>query len=651
MAGGFRSACGNLAVIGDAVSFLDAGVRAHEVDGDLLAGRRWFDAAYRAAEETGDALVMARAALGFAGLWAQEQRTAAASGLVRARLRESLRLIDPTCAVALRLRVRLVAEADHRAGAHTGTLLLLDEARASPDPLARTETLSLVHHCLLGPEHGDLRRVLAGDLVDEAVCAGRRSDLLMGLLCQVVDMFLAADPHVERRLAELRAVLAEGEHLAIGFVVAAIDVMLAVRAGRLAEAEQLAGECLERGVKAGHADAAAWHDMQLVAIRWCQGRLGELRPMLAESVNSPTLSAVDNSTSAALAMAAATAGDRRTAERLLAMLSGRALAGLPRSDSWLVTMYGIVETAHLLGDATASARAYELLAPFADLPMTVGLAVACFGSVHRALGVAALTMGDADRAVNHLREAVQHDLALGHWPAVLASRQRYAQALAYRGHPDDAAAAREERTRIEELASALDIPVDVDVVRAGAPVPRAPDGRVTCTRHDRRWRVELGARAVFVDHNVGMLHLAALTANPDAEIAAIDLAGGFTALAEAARNSGTSAQPKLDRTAVQRYRQRLTELRDEIDRLESDGDQDSVASARMERDWVLAELAGGKGFGGRPRVFNDDQERARLAVGKAIRRALDRIEQADAVIGEHLRAAIHTGIRCRYQPG
>ena len=489
--------------------------------------------------------------------------------------------------------------------------------------------MSLAHQCLRGPDHGALRRTLADELVGEAARGGRRTDLLMGLLWQVVDSYLDGDPHAERRLGELRGVLAQEEHRAIGAVVDAVEVMLAIRAGRLTHAERLARECLERGVKAGHIDAPAWYGAQLVAIRWYQGRLGELLPMLTEMVNAPTLSAVDNSFSAALAVASASAGDHRTAERLLATLRGRALAELPRSGNWLVTMYGIVEAAHLIGNAKASARAYELLAPFADLPMMGGPAVACFGSVHHALGVASLTMGEADRAVTHLREAVHRDLALGHWPAVLYSRQRYAEALERRGEPEDAAAAYEQHARAAELAATL-----------GTAAPRSPVGRATCTRHGRRWRIQLGARAVLVDQSVGMLHLAVLTANPEVEIPAIDLAVGLDALARAASGSDRPAQPVLDRAAIQHYRRRLTEL-------DSDG---ADAPGRMERDWVLAELAAGAGLGGRPRAFPNNPERARLAVGRAIRRALTHIERTDATIGAHLRTGIHTGIRCWYRP-
>lgn len=553
------------AVVEDAESFLAAGIQALEGDGDLLVGRRWFDAAYGVGERTGDGLVMAKAALGLGGLWVDEHRTAAGSGLLWARLQRALRLIDPRSAVALRVRVRLAAEVDYRAGAHAATLAVLDEARASLDPVVRGEALSLAHQCLRAPEHGALRRALADELVGEAARGARRTDLLMGLLWQVVDLLLAGDPHAERRLGELRGALVEHEHRAIGIVVEAIEVMLAIRAGRLTDAEQLARECLERGVSAGHVDAPAWYGAQLVTIRWYQGRLSELQPMLTEMVNAPMLSAVDNSFFAALAVAAATAGDHRTAERLLANLRGRALADLLRSGNWLVTLYGIVEAANLLGDAAISAEAYEVLAPFADLPMMAWSAVTCFGTVHHALGVASLTIGEVDRAVAQLHEAVHRDLALGHWPAVLGSRQRYAEALERRGQPEDAAAALEQRAKAAELASTL-----------GAAAPRSPAGRVTCTRHGRRWRIQLGARAAFVDQSVGMLHLAVLTANPEVEIPAIDLAVGLDTLARTASSGDRSAQPVLDRTAIQRYRQRLTEL-DQLDA----GDDSGIGRAHV----------------------------------------------------------------------
>lgn len=250
-------------------------------------------------------------------------------------------------------------------------------------------------------------------------------------------LFIDRDRHAQRHLEELRAELARDDHRGVGFVVAAMEVMLAIRTGDLEQAERLAEACARRGDAAGDADATGWHAAQLVAIRWYQGRLAEVLPMLGRLVRSPTLSAVDNSMGAALAVAAATAGDHQTAASALAAVCG----SRPSRPAPVEQLAGHDErcrgAAHVLGDAETAGRAYDLLRPHADLPMVASLGVACFGSVHHALGVASLTTGDLDRAVTHLRTAITRNLALAHWPAVVTSRQRLAQGLALRALPPD----------------------------------------------------------------------------------------------------------------------------------------------------------------------------------------------------------------------
>jgi len=579
---------------------------------------------------------MAEAALGLGGVWVYQHRTTKAGALMRARLEHVLPLLDPASTMATRVRLRLAAEEDYRTGRHDDVLGMLEDAKG--DPVAYAEALSLAHHCLLGPEHGQRRRELADQLIGEAARAGRRGDLVMGLMWRTVDQFLAADPHAHRSLAELKGMLAEADHRAVGFVARNIDVMLAIRAGRFDDAEILAKECVELGVEAGDIDAAAWYGAQLVAIRWYQGRLPELLPMLTELLHSPTLSPIDNSYAAALAIAAAQAGDHHSATAALASLRRPHLDDLPRSSTWLVALYGVVEAAHATGNPIAAASAYELLRPYAALPMMASLGVACFGSVHHALGVASLTQGQLDRAVGHFREAVHANLALGHWPAVVLSRQRLADALELRGRAEDAPAVRHQRELAEQLSGSAGL--------ALAPAAEPVSARIT--RHGRRWRVEVGSRSIDVNQTVGLLHLAVLTANPGTEISAVELVAGVEGLGKAARTSAVSDQPVLDRDAVQSYRRRLAELADAIE----DADTPAAADrARAERDWLLAELKAGEGFGGRVRAFTDDGERARIAVGKAIRRTIAQLEETDRMIGRHLRASVHTGVRCWYRPG
>jgi hypothetical protein len=340
-------------------SALAAGDRALHTDGDLHASRRNFELAYQLALAANDEHAMALAALGLAGLWVSERRTVSGAAQLEARLQHVLSLLAPDTPLALRVRARLAAEADYRHGDDAAIMPVLAEIRADPgrDSVALAEALSLAHHCLLGPDQVQLRRELAAELITASFRTERRGDLLMGLLWRTVDSFAAGDPHAERLLGELRDQLAERDHLAIGFVVSAIEVMLAIRAGRFDEAEALVANCAKNGAAAGDIDNEWWPGAQLVTVRWYQGRLPELLPMLHDRARSPVLSSVDDSSVAALAVAAALSGDRRTAASSLAALSVGGLAALARSSSWLVTMNGIVEAAFLLDDADVAAGA------------------------------------------------------------------------------------------------------------------------------------------------------------------------------------------------------------------------------------------------------------------------------------------------------
>jgi hypothetical protein len=632
-------------VLEDELRFsLAAGNRALDVDGDLSASRNYFERAHQLAERSCDVRAMALASLGLAGLWVGERRTAIGGAQRDERLLHALSGLEENSVLALRIRARLTAEADYSRGESTAIRAMLDEIRAAADPVLLAEALSLAHHCVLGPDHVRLRREMADELIRVSLRTQRRGDLLMGLLWRTVDSYAVGDPHAERLLSELRDQLGQRSHLAAGFIVSAIDVMLAIRSGRLDQAEAMVEICAASGAAAGDIDKEWWPGAQLVTIRWYQGRLVELLPMLRDQVHSPALSAVDNSSVAALAVAAALAGDWPAAASSLAALCGGDLGNLARSSSWLVTMYGAVEAAYLLNDTGVAARAYELLRPHAELPMVGSLGITCFGSTEHALGVASLALGQPERAIEHLRAAVKHNLALAHWPAVLASRQRLAWAYTLRGASADTDAARRELDAARGEAAPLGLPLP------DGRVPRQASMVAQCERLGQKWRFTFQNRSVTVESSIGMVHLAVLIANPRTEIRAVDLVAGLARLSGAAGDGG-AAHPVLDRAAVTGYKQRLNELDTEIDQLESGNDQERHASARAERDWLIAELAGAAGLSGRTRSFPDQPERARVAVGKAIRRAVARLIEADALIGEHLRQAVRTGVRCSYWPG
>ena len=424
------------------------GTYALDVVGDLHAARACFEQAFRMAQRDDDHERMAEAALGLGGLWVREHRGAGIVSGTLSMQHQALAAVGPESVLAVRLRARLAAEADYHVGENSRVLESLAEARRHGDAQAVASALSLAHHCLLGPEHGSLRHDLAEELLLTAARTGRPVDRLMGMLWRTVDRFLDGDPHAERSLSDLSDTLRQTRHQAVGFATDAMRVMLTIRAGDFTRAEVMATDCARRGEACGDADAPIWHRGHLLAIRWFQGRVGELLPRVRREAHSPGLGPVDDSQFAALATIAAAEGDHRLAAGALARRGRGDLTRIPSSSAWLVTMYGAVEAAAELGDAETAATAYRLLHPHARLPVVGGLGVVCFGSVEHALGLASLTLGDADRAVAHLRPAVRENLALGHWPAACLSRHRLAQALTLRGQPGD------EREAAAELATA-----------------------------------------------------------------------------------------------------------------------------------------------------------------------------------------------------
>jgi DNA-binding SARP family transcriptional activator len=445
--------------VGEAEGLVRRGERALYGVGDLAAARRWFERACVAAERDGDANALAEAALGLGGLWVHEHREDGARAKMASWQRLALAGDGVRPELAARLRARIAAEEDYRAGRHSEVLATLPQARLGDDPATLAMTLGLIHHCALGPEHGRLRAALAEELQLTAARTPShpqgRTHTLMGMLWATVDLFLDGDPHAERSLGQLRETLEPEEHLAIGYVVRAMAVMLAIRAGDLGRAEELAADCARSGGICGDADAEGWYRGQLLAIRWFQGRAGEALPTVRSQQHSTDLSRLDDSLVAALAVTAASGGDRLLAAGALARLGRGDLRRVRSSSVWLVTICGAIEAAALLGDADTCAAAYDLLLPHARLPVMASLAMACFGSAEQALGVAALTMGRLDPAVQHLRGAVRANLALGHWPAHALSRHRLADALTARGGPGDHDAAATERAVAESEATRL----------------------------------------------------------------------------------------------------------------------------------------------------------------------------------------------------
>jgi hypothetical protein len=255
--------------------------------------------------------------------------------------------------------------------------------------------------------------------------------------------------------------------------------------------------------------------------------------LLEDLADSPTMAEPNDAFTAGLAVAAAAAGREAAARGALDRLEAAGRRATRSSSNWLVTLFGMVEAADLLGDVAAARRAYELLVAYRGRPVMPSLAIACFGSVDRALGVAAGVWGDDDLAVDHLEAAHRCDQALGNVPSAVLASLRLAQALRRRARAEDLGRAEVLEAAALRQRAALGMRVD-----------RVPGfAELQVRRAGRDWEISAGPQRAVVRHSLGMVYIHELVANPRVELSAVDLSARYEATAS------TVGQDVLDDTA------------------------------------------------------------------------------------------------------
>jgi hypothetical protein len=106
----------------------------------------------------------------------------------------------------------------------------------------------------------------------------------------------------------------------------------------------------------------------------------------------------------------------------------------------------------------------------------------------------------------------------------------------------------------------------------------------------------------------------------------------------------------LDAHAKAECKRRLNELRQELNEAERFNDPQRKTEAQNEVQAITDYLASAIGLGGRDRKTSSNAERARCAVTKCIKKAIQKIGEAIPSLGYHLAARIKTGYFCSYNP-
>ena len=617
--------------------------------GRLAEARARFGRAASAADRDADPRTFAQAVLGLGGVWVSEHRSAVDRARVLGLQRAALARLpagDSVLRCRLRTRTRLAAEAVYDGAPLDDVRSSVGQARRSGDARALAEALSLCHHAMLSRAPLPECPQVAEELIDVASETDLGVLALMGLCWRTVDLFQLADPRATRALEDLRQQADALAWRSIPYIVEVLSVMVLLRAGRLDDALARAAQAYELGTAVGDIDAFAYLGAQTVAIRWMQGREAELLDLVEEAASSPTLIQLEFAFRATAAHVAARAGLLERARTTLDALAAAGLAALPRSSTWQTGMTAIVEVAAALDDGEIARQAYELLEPLAALPTLASVGILRLGSTERPLGLAAMTYGDLDRAAGHLERAVDANRHLPNRPMTTIARADLAEVLRRRGLADRRRAAELLDQAIAE-AGRMSMTARAErwrTARDGLAENAAADSEGNLSRTASGWLVSLGDHRTMVGDLVGMRYLAELLTRPAEHLSALALASHGQALDRSA------PQELLDSTARSAYAARARELAEELAEAEANADLGRAEKLRTEMEALVDRLQQATGQAGHSRSFAGPPERARTAVRKAIKRAIDEVDAADPSIRGLLRTSIVTGTTCAYLP-
>jgi hypothetical protein len=567
---------------------------------------RLYDEAAALSEATGDLAARTRSVLGAASVLVFGSEP----GKLPALLHDVLaRTTDP--ATRSRLAAAL-ARCWAYSGQSTRGAPFADEAvanaRLASDPALLADALDAALAVHWGPDELDVRHALASELDDVAAHVvdpeARLQAHLWGLhvACERLDV-----QGMHRQIRALERLGEESERAL--FFAASRRLMLDLLRGRTDTTPQLLRVAQHAADESSLADAwmvlGAMEAYSLIQ----SGDADALVPLaeLAESF------AVAEGVAAVYAEAAvwwlgAQRPDR--ARLLLDTFHGTALDELPRDMNWLLTLQSILEVALALGDEHLTQKVVGLLKPYPGRAVVNAGAVMFHGVTDDTLARAHAVLGD-DAESARLRAQ-----ALATYERIGAQWWRHRLI-----------------TNLPERAVAPAAPVAEPTLATIHLYPTQGE----------LWMIGHGPTPVAPLRGYG--YLRELVRRRGQPIRALDLAASGLPTVEAT-GLGELADPR----ALAAYRRRLTELEEELAEAEAWADTGRLGAAQAEREALLDEVGRVTGLAGRLRTTGSSQERARVAVRKAISTALERIALFDEPLSRHLRGSVHTGLICTYDP-
>lgn len=565
--------------------------------------------AYDAARTAGDADAMAGAALELAA----QQAWGAVPRRLPAFLHEAYQLASGARRAQLAVAIaRVWAYSGDAARASSFAAEALADAERRDDSVALAAALDASLLARWGPDDLDDRLRLTARLEDAVAHVTDIDARMSAHLWRLTTALETLDqPTALRQLRELDALAAETGSSRVVFFAASRRAMHALVVDDVPAARHAAAEAIAAGWDAGEADAYAIERSLTAAIA---RHAGDVDTLAAEASLFEDYGVHEGFTSvvAEAAMLWDAAGNHDRARSLLLQVATPAAARTPfasirRDAEWMHTIAALTEVAANLRVEPLCEAALTLLEPYAGRGIVNGGAVGFDGVVDDYVAKALSALGRREESRR--------------WAATAAGAYARIGAVWW------------ARRTIAPPPSRTTAPLRFHLRPGTTGI----------------WWVGRDDAPVAVRESKGLRYLRVLLANPGVDVPVAQLA-------EAVAGHDGSRVPRqaglevVDRQALVAYRARLQDIDGELDQATNWSDAGRVATLTAERDALLSEIRGATAAGGRLRTTGSTEERARVAVRKAIAGALARVQDVDGELGRLLIDTVRTGALCRFEP-
>lgn len=315
-------------------------------------------------------------------------------------------------------------------------------------------------------------------------------------------------------------------------------------------------------------------------------------------------------------------------------------------------------------------RAYDAALPHAARFVSGGMtALTWEPPLSRVLGLIALALGRTEQGLEHLKAALDATQRAGSRCYAVWIQLDLAKALIDSDARERGLVTLEAASQCAQ-AIGLNLALGaVDKLRAALPGTEGhpPFSHVLPTNRSSNrlrlqpegelWCLRSGEQTHRLPNTKGIRLLAELVAQPGREFHVLDLEKQTRLDASRpqwgnpeSRADGGTAGAALDDTARRQYRDRIQDLQSEIQQAEDFHDTARASTLKAELDALTRELSRAFGLGGRARPVASAVERARINVQRRLKDSIKRVRAASPELAKQLERAIRTGTYCVYEP-